>query len=386
MADTHFTNATGVGTTTPVLVALFNDAQDAHLAVTQLREQGFSSSQIGAAFRGDINSGLEIGGPGRTRHEGLKQQGESWWEKVKDAFRADNQKEEARREIAADPALDVDPYARDQYEYDFAHRDFAGSLSGAGVPADRSTFVSSNLQPGGAIVTVNAAERGAEAEQILTANHGRVHYQDSADAVGADELSADIAGASTIDAADSTGRSVTDTGYVDRRPNPSYDAATDLTSRRVDDADFAGRRTGFSSDAADLAGREFTDPEYAGKLRASASDAELTDEEFTGSEYADQRQSVLPNTGADRIQLFGEVLRVHKERISRGEVRLHKDVVTDRQTVEVPVTREELVLERVAVPADTPAPSANIGSGSSPRQLPPRSRAGAHRQRGGGSP
>jgi uncharacterized protein (TIGR02271 family) len=61
------------------------------------------------------------------------------------------------------------------------------------------------------------------------------------------------------------------------------------------------------------------------------------------------------------VQLFGEVLRVHKERISRGEVRLRKDVVTENQTIEVPVTREELVLERVAVSPNTPATSATIG-------------------------
>ena len=50
--------------------------------------------------------------------------------------------------------------------------------------------------------------------------------------------------------------------------------------------------------------------------------------------------------GGQRIQLLGEVLRVHKERVSRGEVRLRKEVVTENQNVQVPVTREELVLER----------------------------------------
>ena len=40
---------------------------------------------------------------------------------------------------------------------------------------------------------------------------------------------------------------------------------------------------------------------------------------------------------------------------------MRKDVVTEDQTIEVPVTREELVLERVAVSPDTPASSANIG-------------------------
>ncbi len=35
-----------------------------------------------------------------------------------------------------------------------------------------------------------------------------------------------------------------------------------------------------------------------------------------------------------------------KERLSRGEVRLRKEVVTENQNVQVPVTREELVIER----------------------------------------
>ena len=63
------------------------------------------------------------------------------------------------------------------------------------------------------------------------------------------------------------------------------------------------------------------------------------------------------------MQLFGEVLRVHKERINQREVRVRKDVITENQTIDVPVMREELVLERVAVSGNTPAPSANIGRG-----------------------
>lgn len=52
--------------------------------------------------------------------------------------------------------------------------------------------------------------------------------------------------------------------------------------------------------------------------------------------------------GERRIQLVGEVLRVHKERVGRGEVRLRKEVVTENQNLEVPVSREELVIERVS--------------------------------------
>jgi uncharacterized protein (TIGR02271 family) len=46
------------------------------------------------------------------------------------------------------------------------------------------------------------------------------------------------------------------------------------------------------------------------------------------------------------VQLYGEVLRVHKERIQRGEVRVRKEVVPEQQTVQVPVTREEIYIER----------------------------------------
>jgi uncharacterized protein (TIGR02271 family) len=45
------------------------------------------------------------------------------------------------------------------------------------------------------------------------------------------------------------------------------------------------------------------------------------------------------------IQLFGEVLRVRKEKVSSGDVRVRKESVTHMETVQVPVTREHLVVE-----------------------------------------
>lgn len=64
--------------------------------------------------------------------------------------------------------------------------------------------------------------------------------------------------------------------------------------------------------------------------------------------------------GVQNIQLLGEILRVQKERINRGEVTIRKEVITENQTVQVPVTREELVIERHAVTGNTPA-TGNIG-------------------------
>jgi uncharacterized protein (TIGR02271 family) len=301
---TYETNATDVGTTTHVVVGLFDNADDAHQAINQLRGNGFSSNQIGAAFRGRsldrYTDRSDATTPSGSVHH------ENWWEKIKDAFRPDD-KVETRRGVAADSTLAADPNAEAEYEYDFADEDFHGSLEGAGIPADRAAYLTRNLQAGGAIVTVRDANRAAEAEQIVSANHGKVRYEDApGTAIAASDFRGDV-----------VTPGVPGTEYTDRDlANPDETTI----------------------DAADSTGREITDTGYVGRNPATAG-------EFAG----------------DRVQLFGEVLRVHKERISRGEVRVRKDVVTENQTIEVPVTREELVLERVAVSPNTPASSANIG-------------------------
>ena len=293
-------DAAGVGTTTQVVVGLFNNAADAHQAVTQLRSAGFSSNQIGAAFRGQSTDAYtDRTDTAATKTGAVKHDAENWWEKVKDAFRSEDDKVETRREVAADSTLDTDPYARDEYEYDYAGDEFQGSLAGTGIPADRAAYLSRNLRAGGAIVTVRDTDRAAEAEQILSSNNGKVRYED-------------VAGTDLEN--------------------------TNLRDAGVSDANYR---------AAEVAGLDAT---------AAAAGREVTD-----TEYADRRPSDAKTTAGDRVQLFGEVLRVHKDRINRGEVRIRKDVVTESQTIEVPVTREELVLERVGVAPNTPAPSANIG-------------------------
>ena len=80
-----------------------------------------------------------------------------------------------------------------------------------------------------------------------------------------------------------------------------------------------------------------------------------------GSNTADYDYSKPVSAEQQRIQLLGEVLRVQKERISRGEVRIRKEVITEQQTVQVPVTREELVIERMPVSGST-AVAGEIGT------------------------
>jgi len=76
-------------------------------------------------------------------------------------------------------------------------------------------------------------------------------------------------------------------------------------------------------------------------------------------------EAISTSTGAGseevrRIQLRGEMLRTYKERVQRDEVRLRKEVVSENKTVQVPVTREELVVERV--PASGQAAPGEIGT------------------------
>jgi uncharacterized protein (TIGR02271 family) len=86
--------------------------------------------------------------------------------------------------------------------------------------------------------------------------------------------------------------------------------------------------------------------------RSSFAGADLSDRDITGSPTGSEISSIDRDRTADvdreqRIQLRGELLRAHKERVERGEVRLRKEVVTENQSLNVPVEREELVIERV---------------------------------------
>ena len=67
-----------------------------------------------------------------------------------------------------------------------------------------------------------------------------------------------------------------------------------------------------------------------------------------------------PTDDHEHIELREEELRVQKERVEAGEVRLRKEVVKENKTIDVPVTREEVVVEKRSVGGRRPA-SGNIG-------------------------
>ncbi len=87
--------------------------------------------------------------------------------------------------------------------------------------------------------------------------------------------------------------------------------------------------------------------------------------EYSGTESvtgSSARQDIS-GEGEHRIQLLSEQLRVNKERVQRGEVRLRKEVITEQQNIKVPVTREELIVERLEG-SDARPVSGEIGADS----------------------
>ncbi len=237
-------------TSTSTVAAYFTTHSAAQSAIDRLKEAGFTSTHIGYAGRDSGNDSVEAtdGGAGKTAGaRSASGKAEGAWAKIKNFFEGG----------------DVEPYADEKTrgeaasheitagDYDAA--DVHGTFSELSIPQTHSRYFGHQLRQGqeGAVVTVKAEGREAEAEAILTSAGG------------------------------------------------------------------------------DL-GQGATDFQYP------------------------ETQAEEPRSAAQRIQLLGEVLRVHKDRISRGEVRLRKEVITEQQSVQVPVTREELVVERIAGDDVTP--------------------------------
>jgi uncharacterized protein (TIGR02271 family) len=64
---------------------------------------------------------------------------------------------------------------------------------------------------------------------------------------------------------------------------------------------------------------------------------------------------------AERVEVREEELRARKQPVKKGEVRVRKEVKTEQQTLAVPVSREEVVVERR--PADRRATSDDLREG-----------------------
>jgi len=177
----------------------------------------------------------------------------------------------------------------------------------------------------------------------------------------------DLAGREVIDPDEASGYSESNSGYA---ANDLHGSFRNLEIPEENSRYFT-HRLGRSPQGAVVtvnAGARRTEAEdiltrYGGDVatNASAYDYEETGyDQTTSADATETTRGDYREENPERIQLLGEVLRVHKDRVSRGEVRIRKEVVTDTQTVQVPVTREELVIER-RPGSETAGPAGSIG-------------------------
>ena len=81
----------------------------------------------------------------------------------------------------------------------------------------------------------------------------------------------------------------------------------------------------------------------------------------TGADTAALASRTAEGGEEDRF-VRGGTLQAHKQPVETGEVRVRKEAVTEHRTMEVPVQREEVVIERQAPTGEHPAAS-DIGPG-----------------------
>jgi uncharacterized protein (TIGR02271 family) len=78
----------------------------------------------------------------------------------------------------------------------------------------------------------------------------------------------------------------------------------------------------------------------------------------TYAQTAQAAQTDYDTAEGQKLRLREEQLLAQKQQVQAGEVRLHKDVVTEEKSINVPVSHEEVYIERRPVsgnvPADTP--------------------------------
>jgi len=90
-------------------------------------------------------------------------------------------------------------------------------------------------------------------------------------------------------------------------------------------------------------------------------DAGAYDIESQGATNRETASIGTPSRDTDRMEMREEVLKPRTETVQTGEARIGKEVVEEQRTIDVPRTREEVVVERTPVEG-RPSASGSVGS------------------------
>jgi hypothetical protein len=325
---------------THVVAAYFDRQSDAENAVRELQSAGFRADQIGSSYDdfdhedyGDADRGSarfltsDAYSPNSATATSSAHH-ESFWDKVKDFFSGET----------ADSDIN-DHTTTDRGHTDISDRPYTAGNAGwqsSGIRVPNSYH--SRLNSGGGLVTVHATDLVDEAEQILRRNHGEIDL-DFSDNLGQYQLGNEGQYAGTTGATHakfSTGTMAGDVGQGNRadtrgapeplgQPEPTGVENGVLSS--VNTIPMPNRANSPSN----------TESDY---VESEAPNTSLKNQSRGTRESDLGRDQPTPER---RIQMISEVLRVRKERVARGEVRLR--TVSNTQNVSDQVRREELDVE-----------------------------------------
>lgn len=205
-----------------------------------------------------------------------------------------------------------------------------GGLIGLGIPEDEAESYDNYVDEGRILVMVDADNTRESDVYTIFRNHNSANadrYMDDPNTTG--------------DAADTARHSVTDT----------VDAA--FNGSGLEGRDDTGLDTVNSATEHDLPGtRALDDVNRPG----------MTGDVYSGTPNGIDGTLDSTRTGGfndldeDRkLRLREEQLDVSKNKVQTGEVNVHKEIIEEQKTINVPVTHEEIVIERRAVNNDTTA-------------------------------
>lgn len=205
-----------------------------------------------------------------------------------------------------------------------------GGLIGLGIPEDEAESYDNYVDEGRILVMVDADNKRASDVYSIFRNHNSANtdrYMDDPNTTG--------------DTADTARHSVTDT----------VDAA--FNGSGLEGKDDTGLDTMNSATEHGLPGtRALDDVNRPG----------MTGDVYSGTPNGIDGTMDSTRTGGfndldeDRkLRLREEQLDVSKNKVQTGEVNVHKEIIEEQKTINVPVTHEEIVIERHAVNNDTTA-------------------------------
>ncbi|MBV8488756.1 MAG: YsnF/AvaK domain-containing protein, partial [Planctomycetaceae bacterium] len=250
-----------------------------------------------------------------------------------------------------------------------------GALVGAGVPEEEASYYQGEFEAGRTIVTVTADGRRDEAMSILRRFGAYdVSRRGETDARGASASTSETMGSETgeVGAADlgayGTETPIHGTEVPTHGVGASH-AGTSVHGRAASDVGFSdfGTSTGdqgtieHSRGAIEVEAEDFgaaardvdtiLSPRAAsdvGTIEHGRGTSDVGTPNYTKG-AGDVETSDIATRGTQpeqHVQLKEEQLEAEKRPVEAGEVRLRKEAHTEHQTIEVPVQREEVVIER----------------------------------------